>query len=85
MSNGGGGTDGFAFFSGAAGCSQAHNQVFNQFGKISSALLVAKRNVVEFFALFDLRQPVLDDMVCTTVQYCSHSSLSGGSSGLRVA
>jgi hypothetical protein len=75
MSDGGGGSDGFVFFSGTAGCSQAHDPVFNQFRKISSTLLVAKRNVVEFFALFDLQQPVFDDIVGTTAQYCSHSFL----------
>jgi hypothetical protein len=40
MGDGSGGTDGFAFFFGVVGCSQAHNEVYNQFRKISSALFV---------------------------------------------
>ena len=66
------------------GCSRAHNEVFNQLRKISRALFVAKRNVAEFFALFDLCQPVLDDIVGTMLQDCSHSFLVRRAVGLRV-
>jgi hypothetical protein len=38
------GTDGIAFLYGDVGRSQAQNQVLNQLGKISRALLVAKSN-----------------------------------------
>ena len=40
MGDSSGGTDGFAFFPGFVGCSQAHNEFFNQFRKISGMLVV---------------------------------------------
>src|ERR1017187_9283514 len=68
-------TYGIALFPGDVGRSQAHNEVFNQLPKISSALLVAKRNASKIFALFDLRQPIYDDFASATLQYRRHSLL----------
>src|ERR1700730_4249788 len=73
MGYGGSGTDGIVFFSGNVGRSQASNQVSNQLRKITSALLVAERNAVQFLALLDLRQPVFDDKISAMLQYRSHS------------
>ena len=69
------GTDGIAFLYGDVGRSQAQNQVLNQLGKISRALLVAKSNSDELRVFLDPRQPIFDDMASATLQYSRHSLL----------
>jgi hypothetical protein len=55
------------------GSRQADHQIFNQLRKMSSPLLVAERNLVEFSTLFRPDQPVVDDIGNTALQYRAHS------------
>ncbi len=58
MGYGGDGKEGIAVLRGSIGLSQANNQVFNQFRKMSSTLFVAKQNLVELTAPFYPPQPI---------------------------
>src|ERR1700690_3717633 len=75
MGDSGGGKNSVAVLRGSTGLSQADNQVYNQFRKMSSALIVAKQKMVEFSALFYSRQPVSNYTGHTTLQYLGHSFL----------
>ena len=75
MGNGSSGADETALLYGDVGRSQAHNQVVNQLGKISRALLVTKSNAGKILVLFDPRQPVFDDKGSATLQYSRYSFL----------
>src|ERR1700722_16306268 len=75
MGDGGGGKDSFVVLVVRARLAQADGQVFNQLRKMSSALLIAERNAVEFTTLFRPRQPLFDDTGGRAQQYRSHSLL----------
>src|ERR1700676_1781793 len=75
MGNGSRGTDETALLYGDVARSQAHNQVVNQLGKISRALLVTKSNAGKLLVLFAPRHPVFDDKASATLQYSRHSFL----------
>ena len=57
------------------GLAQVDNQVFNELGKMSGAVFVAKLKVVEFTALLCTRQPISRDCVKAAPQYRAHSFL----------
>src|SRR6266700_3552588 len=75
MGYGGGGKDGIAVLRSGTGLAQADDQVFDELREMPSALVVAKQNVVEFFALFCARQPVFDDAGNTALQDRAYSFL----------
>src|SRR5438309_3322832 len=67
MRDGSLGEGGIAVFRG--GTVKANDQIFNQLWKMSCALVVAERKVVEFAALFRPSQPVCDDIGNGAMQY----------------